>query len=323
MGRFEQLAVHLLPKIAADDRAYVALLLANRSDAPASVARMLARDAIEIATPMLRHSPVLSTIDLLGVIAVTGPEHHRLVAGRTDLSTDILRALAIAKRKEAAVKNRNRAAAYGAIAGPTPAEKADTVSAAPPGPRMPIPDFGAFLDSLREHRLWLLGEAAMRGAGTPEASQIRQLDQMLRKSYALAEIVTSAKRGDRLNMLGGFSSALGVATKIVARLLDDPSGEPLVLMIKAAGLSVADGNTILLLGNKRIGASVDEFFRLADLLASIEPSTATAFIASWRQPALRRRPIHVPVFTENGEGWLITATTDRQSTALGKRVLEG
>ena len=98
--RFEQLAVHLLPKIATDDRVYVASLLASRNDAPPSAMRMLARDEIEVATPVLRHSPVLSTIDLLGVIAVTGSEHHRLIAGRTDLSADVLRALAIARQKK-------------------------------------------------------------------------------------------------------------------------------------------------------------------------------------------------------------------------------
>jgi hypothetical protein len=124
-------------------------------------------------------------------------------------------------------------------------------------------------------------------------------------------------------MLGGFSSALGVATEIVARLLDDPSGEPLVLMIKAAGLGMADGNTVLLLGNKKIGTSVDDFFRLADLLASIEESTATAFIESWRRPALRRRPAHVPVFAENGDRRPAETIPARETATPAKRAREG
>ena len=161
--------------------------------------------------------------------------------------------------------------------------------------QMPTPDFGAFMAAPREHRLWLIGEAATRGTGAGETSQIRQLDQTLRKTYALAQIVAAAKIGDGIGMLGGFSSALGLATKIVARLFDDASGEPLVLMIKAAGLSIADGNIVLMLGNRRIGESVDEFFRLAELLASVEQSTADAFMASWRQPIARSRPVHIPV----------------------------
>jgi hypothetical protein len=317
--RFEQLAVHLLPKVSGEDRAYIATLLGGRDDAPPSVVRVLARDAIEIAGPVLRHSPVLSTIDLLGVIAVTGSDHHRLIAGRTDLSADVLRALAIARQKASTEKPSKINAKEPAA---SPESALPPAEAKPSGPTMPMPDFGAFLASPRKHRLWILSEAATRGVAAGGANPPRQLDQMLRKSYALAEIVTSAKRRDRLGILAGFSSALGLATEIVARLLDDPSGEPLVLMIKAAGLDTSDGNTVLLLGHKKIGESVEEFFRLADLLASIEKSTADAFIATWRQPPLRRRPVHVPVFVDTGERRHLPAFPDADAAAAPKRAQE-
>jgi hypothetical protein len=314
--RFEQLAVHLLPKVSGEDRAYIAALLGGRDDAPPSVVRVLARDAIEIAGPVLRHSPVLTTIDLLGVIAVTGSAHHRLIAGRTDLSADVLRALAVARQK-ASSENPSKINAEEPVtsAGPVPAPAESKTF----GPAMPTPDFGAFLASPPKHRLWILAEAARRGVAAGGANPSRQLDQMLRKSYALAEIVTSAKRRDRLGILAGFSSALGLATEIVGRLLDDPSGEPLVLMIKAAGLDTPDGNTVLLLGHKKIGESVAEFFRLADLLASIERSTAEAFIATWRRPTLRRRPVHVPVFVDTGERRQLPAFPEAETAAAPKR----
>ena len=319
--RFEQLAVHLLPKIAPDDRAYIATLLSHRSDAPSAVMRMLARDTIDIAAPALRHSSVLTTIDLLGVIAVSGPEHHRLIAGRTDLSADVLRALAIARKKTAGAEDT--AAAEAPIAA-RPSGRAEWPIPPPTLPTtarpMPMPDFGAFLAAPREHRLWILAEASARAAAANQGSPIRKYGRLLRKSYALAEIVASAKRGDRTGMLAGFSSALGLATAIVGRLIEDPSGEPLVLMIKASGLSDADGNIVLLLGNKRIGTSVDEFFRLAALLSSVERSTAVAFIDAWRQPSLRRPPVHQPVFAENARGKTPSRPPARPSAASARRM---
>lgn len=322
--RFEQLAIHLLPKLSDSDRAYIAALLGGRSDAPTSVMRTLARDTIEIASPVLRHSPVLSTIDLLGVIAVTGPEHHKLIAGRTDLSADVLRALAIARQKAAAARHKNRTSddESAAPAAVTPAAVERSV-AAPVRPTMPTPDFGAFLASPPAHRLWILAEAASRGLAAGETTPARQLDQLLRRNYAQAQIVTAAKRGDRSGMLAGFSSALGLAVEIVTRLFDDYSGEPLVLMIKGAGLSVSDGNTVLLLGNKRIGESVDDFFRLAELLASLEQSTADAFVAAWRNPQMRRRPVHVPVYVDTGDRRPAAATPKEQSSSPAKRAQEG
>src|SRR6185503_11210997 len=91
--RYEELATHFLPRVSAADRAYVAERLAERSDAPTAVIRMLARDAVAIAQFVLRASPVLTSLDLLTVVAATGAEHHRLIAERKNLAADVERAL--------------------------------------------------------------------------------------------------------------------------------------------------------------------------------------------------------------------------------------
>src|SRR2546430_2495078 len=70
--RFEELAVHFLPKIALADRAYVAQRLADRRDAPPAVIRLLVRDTLEVAGPVLAASPVLDSLTLLSTIATTG-----------------------------------------------------------------------------------------------------------------------------------------------------------------------------------------------------------------------------------------------------------
>ena len=303
--RYEQLAIHLLPKLSPNDRAYVASLLGGRSDAPPAVMRLLARDAIGIAGPVLLHSTALSTIDLLGVIAVTGPDHHQLIAGRSDLSADVLRALDIAREKYSETAPKPAAKSAPQMEPPqdvaADAGEAETPKV-PTAPSAPAADVDDFLDAPQDRRLRILGEAASRRWRARGTGRSLRLDEMLEQSFAATAIVHAAKKRDRPALVEAFSRALGITNEVATRLLYDPSGEPLVLMIRAAGLSDADGRTVLLLANKQISESVDKFFRLADLYASLEPSTAEAFIEAWRPEAeTKRRPTHVPVYVEGAE----------------------
>lgn len=289
--RYEQLAIHLLPKLKPNDRAFVASLLGGRQDAPPSVMRLLARDAIGVAGPVLRHSTSLSTIDLLGVIAATGADHHRLIAGRPDLSPDVLRALDIARKKSTAVS-----------AVETDGDQTITEEQMPTLAKTnAAPAYLEFLKAPADRRLRILGEASDRRWRAVGTNGNPRLDQVLRRSYASAEIVIAAKRKDRAGLVAAFTHALRISSEVATQLLSDPSGEPLVLMVRAAGLSEADGRTVLLHANKQIGESVDAFLRLADLYASLETATAEAFIEAWRPTAATRQPKHIPVYSEGVE----------------------
>ncbi|MCW5695239.1 MAG: DUF2336 domain-containing protein [Bauldia sp.] len=308
--RYEQLATYFLPKASEPDRAYVASMLAGRADAPAAVMRLLARDVISVAAPVLRQSPVLSTVDLLGVIAVTGAEHHRLVAMRPHLSPEVLRALEIAGESL-------RVAAEPEPAAPEPEERYeddDGIAWSPPlrpphpmEPPAPERNLGVspnvmarFLDLPTTARLQVIGEVAGRqGGGRPPGSPAGQLDQAVRSAYARAQIVICSRRGDRAGLVQAFAEVLQVDPELVDRLIADPSGEPLVLMVKASGLSDADGRSVLLLANPQIGQSVERFFRLAELFASVEPAVASSFVDAWRAPA--SRPQHAPVYADGRE----------------------
>lgn len=316
--RFEQLAIHLLPKVAEGDRAYIASLLGGRNDAPASVMRILARDAIGIAGPVLRNSPVLATVDLLGVIAATGPDHHGLIATRPDLTADVLRALAIARKNRAQAAEAEEAqieAADPADASRSAASE-DTMLQVPTR-REPGLSLETFLDAPPEGRLRMLGEAAVRRQEARSALPQLRPDQLLTAAFARSDIVAAARRGDRESLVQSFSMVLGIDRKVVARMIDDPSGEPLVLMAKAAGLNDGDGRAVLLLANKEIGASVDAFFRVADLYASLERPVADAFIDAWRGGS-KRKSTHVPVWIDS-ESRAAPAQPAAQETGRGRK----
>jgi hypothetical protein len=91
--QFEELAIHYLPRTTVADRIYVSERLASRTDAPVAVMRLLARDVIAVAAPVLLRSKALTTLDLLMVISGTSLEHHRLLAQRETLPSEVITAL--------------------------------------------------------------------------------------------------------------------------------------------------------------------------------------------------------------------------------------
>lgn len=301
LRRFEQLAIHLLPKLRPTDRGYVASLLSGRKDAPPAIMRTLARDVFEVASPVLRYSSALSTIDFLGVIAATGPEHHQLIATRSDLTADVLRALDIAKQKTLTIEEAESPESSDEAAA-VPANEI-TDESVPQEPQSLAGGLTEFLDAPLEDRLRILREASSGRwpkADTTARSSGR-LDEVLRRSHATAQIVIAAKKRDRAGLIAAFSQSLGITSDTAAKLMADPSGEPLVLMVRATGLSDADGRTVLLLANKQIAESVDAFFRLADLYASLEPATAEAFVEAWRPSQPKRPPTRMPVYSQGAE----------------------
>jgi hypothetical protein len=70
-------------------------------------------------------------------------------------------------------------------------------------------------------------------------------------------------------------------------------------MLKAAGLKIPEGRTVLLLANPAIGESVEQYFRLADLYASVEVGVAERFVAAWRRPGEKATPRYEPVLEES------------------------
>lgn len=285
--RYEELALHFLSRAGVPDRLYVATLLAGRADAPASIMRLLARDQIEVAAPILRQSAVLSTIDLLGVIAVTGAEHHKLIEGRASLNADVIRALALARPKVAETP-----VAAGAAASSSATKTEQPIPAIDPG-------IGGFLDLPPAGRLQVLGRVAARGPAARGVPLPRRIEQALRHAFANSEIVAAAKKRDRERLIGAMAESLDIASDTVRRLIDDPSGEPLVLMLKATGLKDAEGRIVLLLANPAIGESVERFFHLADIHASLEIGVAESFVAAWRSAGIAIAPRHQPVREES------------------------
>lgn len=88
------LLVDMLREASAEERARVARRLASLTEIPAPLLRLLLRDRLEVARPLIEECPHLRESDLIDCIRYTTVEHRTLVAARRNLGEIVAEALA-------------------------------------------------------------------------------------------------------------------------------------------------------------------------------------------------------------------------------------
>lgn len=116
--------------------------------------------------------------------------------------------------------------------------------------------------------------------------------------------------------------ALGVAAPLAARIVEDSSGEPIVVAAKALGMKAAVLQRILLVLNPVIGQSVERVFNLALLYDEISVAAATRMVGLWRTKARPPRPRHAPLYWDDERTRArATATPARHQAARGNALV--
>jgi hypothetical protein len=350
MRRFEELATHFLGKVTAADRAFVAERLARHPDAPPSVLRMLGKDLIEVASPILRHAGRLSSFDLIAIMAATGPLHYRLIAARPDLSDEVVAALRLTGDPETiallpAARAEIPAPAVPPILATTPpiftsARQPLVENASPPiatarglaealsadfnaliqdltpkpAPAVPsasplakpvsetvpvairpahsepsraaaLPNADGFLSLGREARLAMLERfASATGPASARPSPL-DIDRAFHAAVNRARVPALARQRQRSALIETMAAGLDLAPHTVQAFVDDESGEALVVLLKAIGLTDAEAQQVLLLANPAIGEAVGSFFRLVGLFSRLDRQAADRLVRHWRQEA--------------------------------------
>jgi hypothetical protein len=348
--RYEELTAHLLPKVAEQDRALLAERLAGRADAPQAVVRMLAKDTIAIAGPVLRASPVLAALDLLSIIAATGVEHHRIIGERPGLTPEVRQALRISADRtlsatldeiESSCGAPSATAMKPAASGsPEPTVHQPRTEAGPRTPpawaaaREPIPIRGPnqldpwnFLRLERPARLRLMAELATRPPIRHHGGPSGRIDRAFRAILGAAQIVGLARRGEHHALTQAIAGSLELEGDLVKACVDDATGEPFGVLLKSLGLDNVRAQQVFLLATPRVGRDTTAFFRLCDLYAGMEPSVAEALTEAWRESRTARVARHVPHFAENGKrsrpGVAETARTNAPAEAERKTLGSG
>lgn len=85
VAQYDEVLCQLAELVEVEARTHVAKLLAPLERAPGNVVAKLANDAIEVASPLLEFSNVLSDDDLIDIVANQSEDHRVAIAGRTSV----------------------------------------------------------------------------------------------------------------------------------------------------------------------------------------------------------------------------------------------
>jgi hypothetical protein len=122
-------------------------------------------------------------------------------------------------------------------------------------------------------------DAASDGNVEPASSDLEVSERYV------ARVDAAAMAGRIGEFVRHFAGLLSIPKRLCERILNDPSGEPMVIAAKAAALPVSVLQRILLLVNPAVSHSVQRVYDLTDLFHDIDRSAAIRLMSSWRARA--------------------------------------
>jgi hypothetical protein len=277
---YTELVLRLLDAVEVGTRAAVAHKLATYPAAPRAVVLRLARDVIDVADPVLRHSPCLPGSELAAIGKECGPLHAAAIAARRAyVGTSARASDERAPARPSAASSLPRSSPWRQLIG-----EAETAPA-------PI-ETGLgelFLATAAEERRVILANLDPADPIPPR--------QVPSESVARLEAAALARRPEEF--AEELARALGVNGTTARRMVDDTGGEPLLIAAKALDMSSEVLVRILLFVNPAIGESVSRVFALAQLYLDVPRAAALQVLASLRSGA-PARPTHRPALWDDG-----------------------
>ncbi|TMJ29307.1 MAG: hypothetical protein E6G88_10595 [Alphaproteobacteria bacterium] len=277
---YTELALRLIDRVDVGTRKIVAAKLANYASAPAAVVRRLARDVLEVAQPILEHSPRLTGSELLAIIAELGPQYAAVIARRLQIARQ-----AKAPAERASVAPASKAAAHlshdSGSGSPLDAD-APALSERPAAAATRL----AGLDSdLRLGDLFLAAAPAERRlilCNLDGATDQPLSGSTAQAGDAVRRLETAALQRKPAEFMRALERALGISAQHAHRMV-------MVVAAKALGMAPDVVLRILLFLNPVIGQSVTRVFDLAKLYDAMTREAALRLVASLRGASASRR----------------------------------
>jgi uncharacterized protein (DUF2336 family) len=261
---YTELALRLIDSVDLQTRATVAKKIGPYAGTPPLIARRLARDVIEVADPILRHTQVLSIAELDAVARDFGINHAVVIAARRE------------PEQKAAQTKRVKAPAA-----PARASSDQDLGLA-----------DLFFSATSAERRMLLMSLGSAETEAPQKVEPVATNQAL-EAAALGR--------DRAGFAKLLENALSLTHDQAERIVSDASGEPLLIAAKALAMPSVALQRILIFLNPIIGESVQRVFDLASLYERVSADAAHRIIASLRgrEPVRARRPAHRPMYYDD------------------------
>jgi len=293
---YTELVLRLIDTVDLATRVAVAKKIAVYPGAPPAVARRLARDVIEVAEPVLRHSTVLTMTDFDAIVRDFGFEHACVIASRNATMTEPVILPTVAPSATASVE-----------------VEAETQDSGRAGADFELAGlFFAADPAARRMLLMSVGSAEGEAPATPMVSPCEQPNETIR---ALESAALSRNRTKFTSLL---EQALRLTHEKAERIVNDASGEPLLVAAKAVGMPSIVLQRILMFIDPAIGESVQRVFELAALYERIHVQAALRIVGSLRGDDVvrTRRPAHRPMYYDD-------ETARSRRGGLARRVADG
>jgi uncharacterized protein (DUF2336 family) len=263
------LLVEMLRDASPQERRRVARRLANLSDIPNPLVRLLLRDHPEVARPILEDSNALTDCDLIGCAREAQVEHRRMIAARRHVSEVVAEVLVEALEPpvvEALLQNEGAKLGQAAVEAVVAASRFHTAYiplllrrrelkpshayvvfwwAEPEWRRLILTRFAVSREVLQEAAGDVFPIAAEEGWQDPLARKALQFIERRQRNRAaiekspyasLEDAVSAAQAGLTRQLATEIAYLSGLKPMTGAKILTDPCGEPLAILCKATGL---------------------------------------------------------------------------------------
>jgi uncharacterized protein (DUF2336 family) len=269
--------IALLRQAEKDLRHAMAERLSVLDNVPLRVVLQVVNDEIDIAGPMLRHSPVLGDMDLAYIIKSKSPEYWRAIAARQSLSTYVVDMLADTEDFDTAltlVENESIALTEHAVSILADLARNHSDLATPLIRRDEVTNeiasrmyqyvgqqlkqqivekykinTSAMLDTIDEVVLEFVDAGAQEYI--PSHNLIQAAERFKAKGLLTINMMTETlKRGQIQAFVAQFSQFTGLSPATIADILIQPSGQGLAVACKAFEISKSDFTSMYLLTNR-------------------------------------------------------------------------
>jgi hypothetical protein len=167
-----------------------------------------------------------------------------------------------------------------------PATASNRKPAVPAAPLAPAEWDEAFFAASAAERRNLLVRIAEKCEG-PHPSPTRDMAHRDMAKADYERLDAAALQGQIGEFIRQFERLLDLPRGLCERIVNDPSGEPMVVAAMAAHIPIAVLQRILLLVNPAVGRSVERVFDLTNLFYELDRGAAIHLMSLWRERARR------------------------------------
>lgn len=314
--RERALMLDILHKVVADVemsvRKRLSESLADATDAPLALIRLLADDEIEVAYPVLSRSPVLCDADLIEIVQHRALEHQLAIAMRYSVSEDVSAALVTYGRPsiiETLLRNENARLSQATLA--YLVEESRRVDSfrepllrrSELGPDLAKRMFLWVSDALRDFIVdhFALDEATVdellkkaaadqldTAAATERSSSEKLADALQENGKITPDMLVDAMAQGEINLFVSlFGRVTGLPRDLVMQLLFDAKGEGLAVACKGMGLDRQAFCSLLNLSHKARPAATSRAVPQGESALALFDATpreaATGVLKKWQR----------------------------------------